>query len=94
MAASSVRIDRPVERQVVAGDVVDDRLGFRFDERDPAELRGVKGSAAELEELVCHLKKYRTYVRLIASPSQPRARSVRPIGGEQGSVGALERLDT
>jgi hypothetical protein len=55
VAASAVRIDCPVERQVVAGDLVDDRLRFRLDELDAAEVRRVEGAAAKLEErLVLH----------------------------------------
>ena len=45
MAASPVRVDGPAERHRVAGDVVDDRLRFRFDELDPAEMRGVERPA-------------------------------------------------
>ena len=50
MAASAIWIDRPVERQVVAGDVIDDRLRFDLDELDAAELGCVEGPSADLEQ--------------------------------------------
>jgi hypothetical protein len=51
VTATSVGVDRPVEWQVVAGDVVDDRLRLDLDEFDPAEVRGIEGPTTELEEL-------------------------------------------
>jgi hypothetical protein len=50
MGTSPIRVDRPVERQVVAGDVVDDGLRLGLDELDPAELRRIEGPSPELEE--------------------------------------------
>ena len=54
MTASSVRVDRVVERQTVSGDVVDDRFGLDLDERDAPELRGVEGPSPDFEELLRH----------------------------------------
>src|SRR3990170_4875126 len=50
VTATSVGVDRPVEWEVVAGDVVDDRLGLDLDEFDPAEVRGVEDPPTQLEE--------------------------------------------
>jgi hypothetical protein len=52
MGASPVRIDRPLERQELAGDVVDDRLRLDLDELDAPKLRRVEGPPGHLEELV------------------------------------------
>src|ERR671936_695046 len=54
MAASPIRVDRVLERQVVARNLVDDRLALRLDELDPAELRGVERPSGDLEELFGH----------------------------------------
>jgi hypothetical protein len=50
VAAPPVGVDRPVERQVAARDVVDDRLGLDLDELDAAEVRRVEGAPAQLEQ--------------------------------------------
>src|SRR5216110_2022578 len=50
MTASSIRIDRPVEREELPGNVVDDRFRFYLDELDTLELRGVEGPPADLEQ--------------------------------------------
>src|SRR5262245_22595934 len=47
-----VRIDRPAERQVVAWDVVDDRLALGLDELDAAELGRIEAPPRDLEELL------------------------------------------
>jgi hypothetical protein len=52
MRASSIRIDRPVERKIGTRNVINDRLGFHLDELDPTEMRGIKGASAELEKTV------------------------------------------
>ena len=54
MAASPIGVDRVLERQVVARDLIDDRLALRLDELDPAELRGVERPPGDLEELFGH----------------------------------------
>ena len=55
MAASPVGVDRVVERQVVAGDVVDDRLGLDLDELDAPEVRGIEGASPQFEKAIsCH----------------------------------------
>src|SRR5919197_696318 len=50
MGASSIWIDRPIEREELSGDVVDHRFRFDLDELDPSELRGVEGPPADLEQ--------------------------------------------
>ena len=51
MTATSIRVQRPVEREVVARDLVEDGLRFGLYEFDAAEMRGVERPAPELEEL-------------------------------------------
>ena len=66
MRATSVGIDGPVERQVAARHVIDDRLGLDLDELDAPEMRGIEGPSAKLEESVAahaFLQPTRTYVR-------------------------------
>jgi len=64
MRAASVGIDRPVEREVGPGDVIDDRLGLDLDELDAPEVRGIESAAAKLEQLLTlHSPQHRTYVR-------------------------------
>ena len=52
MAASPVRVDRPLEWEEVSGDVVDDGLGLDLDELDAAELGRVERPAGHLEQLL------------------------------------------
>src|SRR5262245_4889019 len=52
MGATSIRIDRPLEREEVARDAVDDRLRFDLDALDPTELWRVERSSRDLEELL------------------------------------------
>lgn len=52
MGASSVWVDRPVEGEEVAGDLVDDGFRFGLDELDAAEVRRVERPSPKLEDLV------------------------------------------
>ena len=65
MTAPPVRIDRPLERQVVAGDVIDYRFRLDLDELDAAKRGRVEGPPTKLEELVPTHRRIlaRTYVR-------------------------------
>ena len=63
MRASSIRVDRPVERQGAAGHAVDDRLRLGLDERDAPELRRVEGLPARSRRAGPWTDQDRTYVR-------------------------------
>src|SRR5687768_14706096 len=67
MAAPPIWVDRPIERQVVARDAVDDRLRLDLDEFESAESRRVETGPGQFEELLfTHARHYRTYVRLLS----------------------------
>ena len=52
MRTPPVHVDRPLEGQVITGDVVDDRLRLDLDELDALEMGRVEGAPTKLEELL------------------------------------------
>ena len=80
MTATPIRVDRPVEREVVPGHVVDDRLALGLDELHPPELGRVEPSSRDLEQgLGGHPRTIEhTFDSGKPSPSRPLRPRLRP----------------